>query len=67
MYRDEVGYIDFVYGKEGTIKKDRSDGYGLAKILKKHGRGTVDKIPEVIANKAGTDKILQYVSYRFPS
>lgn len=49
MYRDEVGYIDFVYGKEGTIKKDRSDGYGLAKILKKHGREAVDKIPEVIA------------------
>ena len=49
MYRDEVGYIDFVYGKEGTIKKDRSDGYGLAKILEKHGQEAVSKIPEVIA------------------
>lgn len=49
MYRDEVGYIDFVYGKEGTIKKDRSDGYGLAKILEKHGQEAVNKIPEVIA------------------
>lgn len=49
MHRDEVGYIDFVYGKEGTTKKDRSDGYGLAKILEKHGREAVDKIPEVIA------------------
>lgn len=49
MYRDEVGYIDFVYGKEGTTKKDRSDGYGLAKILEKHGKEAVDKIPEVVA------------------
>ena len=49
MNRPEIGPIDFVWGKEGTAAKDYEDGYGIAKILKKHGKTAVDAIPEVIA------------------
>lgn len=49
MYRKEVGAIDFVYGKEGTDKKKHKDGFGLSKILLKHGQEAIDKIPEVLA------------------
>lgn len=50
MYREEVGNIDFVYGKEGTAQKNYKDGYGIAKIIKKHGLQAVNMIPFVIAN-----------------
>ena len=49
-YREEVGRIDFVYGQEGTEQKNYKDGYGIAKILKKHGLQAVNMIPFVIAN-----------------
>lgn len=39
LYHKELGYIDLVWGEEGT---DKSDGYGLAKIAKYH--------PEVLNN-----------------
>lgn len=49
MYRPETGDIDFVYGDEGTGAKKHKDGYGIAKILLKHGKEAVDMIPEVVA------------------
>ena len=49
MYRPEVGDIDFVYGEEGTDAKDHKDGYGLSKILLKHGQEAIDMIPIVLA------------------
>lgn len=49
MYRPETGNIDFVYGDEGTGAKKHKDGYGIAKILLKHGKEAVDRIPEVVA------------------
>lgn len=39
LYNKDVGYIDLVWGKEGTA---RSDGYGLSKLIKYH--------PEVVNN-----------------
>jgi hypothetical protein len=38
-YHQQIGYIDLVWGKEGTNK---SNGYGLAKIARYH--------PEVLQN-----------------
>ena len=49
MHRDEIGDIDFVWGREGTRARNFSDGYGISKILRKHGQTAVDMIPEVIA------------------
>lgn len=49
MYREEVGNIDFVYGKEGTEKRSYKDGYGISKIIKKHGLQAVNMIPYVVA------------------
>lgn len=49
MYRPETGDIGFVYGDEGTGAKKHKDGYGIAKILLKHGKEAVDMIPEVVA------------------
>ena len=49
MYREDVGDIDFVWGNEGTKEKDYENGYGIAKIIKKHGKEDAMKIPSVIA------------------
>lgn len=49
MYREDVGDIDFVWGNEGTKEKDYENGYGIAKIIKKHGKVDAMKIPSVIA------------------
>ncbi len=38
-----------MYGDEGTGAKKHKDGYGIAKILLKHGKEAVDMIPEVVA------------------
>ena len=42
LHHPEVGDIDLVWGWEGTAEKDFEDGYGLAKVAKKH--------PEIIHN-----------------
>ncbi len=42
LYHPDVGDIDLIYGSEGTPEKGFIDGYGLAKIAKKH--------PEVLEN-----------------
>lgn len=49
MYRDEVGGIEFIKGAEGDPSKSYKGGYGIAKILAKHGKKAVEMIPEVIA------------------
>lgn len=49
MERPEVGAIDFVWGEEGTKAKQNKDGFGIAKILLKHGKKAIEMIPEVIA------------------
>lgn len=36
FYRKDIGYVDLVWGYEGTEAKEYSDGYGLAHIIKKH-------------------------------
>lgn len=36
MERKSTGKIDFVWGKTGTQEKNYEDGYGFAKILRKH-------------------------------
>ncbi len=54
MYRSDIGYIDFVWGKPGDGKKFKR-GYGLSHIIAKrnseNGRGleTAKKLVEVIA------------------
>ena len=49
MHRDEIGDIDFIWGREGTRARNYEDGFGISKILLKHGRTAVDMIPQVIA------------------
>lgn len=44
LYHKDVGYIDLVWGKEGTA---RSDGYGLSKLIKYHPE-VVDNLQEII-------------------
>ena len=46
LYHKDIGYIDIVYGKEGTAK---SDGYGLAKIAKFHPE-VLDNLQEIISS-----------------
>lgn len=45
LHHPEIGDIDLVWGKEGSAAKDFEDGYGLAKIAKKH--------PEVLEDLQG--------------
>lgn len=56
MYRKEVGDIDFVYGQEGDPNRNYAGGYGISKILAKHGEEAVRMIPEVIANGEVEDR-----------
>ncbi|WP_454917090.1 hypothetical protein [Xanthobacter sediminis] len=50
LHHPEVGDIDLVYGREGTAEKDFEDGYGIAKIARKHPavlpdlQGFIDKL-----------------------
>ncbi|MGI5085835.1 hypothetical protein [Treponema putidum] len=46
LYHKDIGYIDIVYGKEGTAK---SGGYGLAKIAKFHPE-VLDNLQEIISS-----------------
>jgi len=47
LHHKDVGDIDIVWGKEGTPEKDYKDGYGLAKIAKKHPEA-LDNLQEII-------------------
>jgi len=44
LYHIQIGYIDLVWGFEGTGK---SDGFGLSKIVKYHPE-VVDKLQEIL-------------------
>lgn len=62
MERPEIGAIDFLWGNEGTDAQKHKDGFGISKILLKHGQEAVDKIPEVVARgkfekSSGEDRI----------
>ena len=50
MERPETGPIDFLWGEEGNPDKNYAGGYGIAKILAKHGEKAVAIIPEVVAS-----------------
>jgi len=45
LHHAAVGDIDMIWGKEGTAAKDYMDGFGLAKIARKH--------PEVLGDLQG--------------
>jgi len=49
MYRDDVGSIEFPWGKEGNPKKDYEGGFGVSHIIAKHGEPVANKVVEVIA------------------
>ncbi|MBF0456208.1 MAG: N-6 DNA methylase [Magnetococcales bacterium] len=61
LNHQEVGDIDLVWGKEGSAEKNYEDGYGLAKIAKKHP-GIAEKLPEIISQmtvkQKGKNKII---------
>lgn len=38
FYRKDIGYVSLVWGEEGTKEKAYKDGYGLAHIIKAHGK-----------------------------
>jgi len=45
LHHPEVGDIDLIWGREGTAEKDYEDGFGVAKLIKKH--------PEVLNDLQG--------------
>lgn len=47
-YRKEVGFISIPYGSTGSKKGVFEDGYGLSKILRKHGNKAINIIPEML-------------------
>lgn len=48
LHHKDIGEIDLVWGKEGTPGKDYKDGYGLAKIAKKHPT-IINNLQEIIS------------------
>ncbi len=48
MRRDDVGSIEFPWGKEGNPKKEFKQGFGISHIIAKHGSDVVHKVVEVI-------------------
>ncbi|MFZ1982000.1 MAG: hypothetical protein WAU61_11885, partial [Smithella sp.] len=49
MYRDDVGTIEFPWGKEGNPKNSYYGGFGVSHIIAKHGEPVANKVVEVIA------------------
>lgn len=49
LYHQDIGEIDLVWGKEGTPENDYKDGYGLAKIVKKHAE-VLNNLQEIVSN-----------------
>lgn len=47
LHHPDIGDIDLVWGEEGTSEKKHEDGYGLAKIIKKHPE-VVDELQNII-------------------
>ncbi len=52
LYHKDVGYIDLIWGKEGTAK---SDGYGISKLIKYHPE-VVDNLQKIINDMHITQK-----------
>ena len=49
MHRPEIGSVDFKWGTEGDPQNNFEGGYGISKILAKHGEKSAMKLPEIIA------------------
>ncbi|MBR5591976.1 MAG: DUF935 family protein [Kiritimatiellae bacterium] len=49
MVSRKLGPIDFVWGREGSEAMNYEDGYGFAKIIKKHGAESAQRVPEILA------------------
>lgn len=54
LFHPEVGEIDIVWGNEGTEAKQYSDGFGLAKILKKHPEVNPYSLMDIVARARKT-------------
>ncbi|MEK6760098.1 MAG: hypothetical protein AABY51_10025 [Deltaproteobacteria bacterium] len=68
LHHNSIGPIDLVWGKEGTPEKGYEDGYGLAKIVKKHpevvGRlqGVIDEMG--VKSKSANRAILESLDHK---
>lgn len=51
-FREGLGQVDLTYGRPGNPAIAYADGYGVAHILAKHGKLSLDAVPEIIANGA---------------
>ena len=49
MVSRKLGPIDFVWGREGSEAMKYENGYGFAKIIKKHGAESAQRVPEILA------------------
>jgi hypothetical protein len=49
MVSRKLGPIDFVWGREGSEAMNYENGYGFAKIIKKHGAESAQRVPEILA------------------
>ena len=57
MYREDVGWIVFDYGKPGRENREFRGGFGLSHIHAKHGEEALRMLPEIIA-RGDFEKIL---------
>lgn len=46
--RGDIGPVSFYWGEPGNPEKKHSDGFGISKIVAKHGEATALKVPEII-------------------
>lgn len=61
LYHPDVGDIDLIYGNEGTPEKGFIDGYGLAKIAKKHPEvlgGLQEILSDMQVRKRSTNRVI---------
>jgi len=66
LYHKDIGEIDLVWGKEGTPEKDYEDGYGLAKIAKKHPEILDEDFQALISQMTIRSKIAHRISLESP-
>ena len=69
LYHPEVGDIDLIWGR--ATKSERGRPYGLAHILEKHGRRTLEELPSVFPKlkrvpekDAGNNLVLENETHR---
>lgn len=54
LFHPEIGEVDIIWGNEGTEAKQYSDGFGLAKILKKHPEVNPYSLMDIVARARKT-------------